>query len=57
MGPSAAMSAVHANTPRYALTRIENMVAVANFNMPWVGVRRQVAAIIGNEPAAGAKGR
>ena len=45
-GHDGSMSTVHANTPRDALTRIENMVAMANFNLPWVSVRRQIASAV-----------
>ena len=45
-GHDGSMSTVHANTPRDALTRIENMVAMANFNLPWASVRRQIASAI-----------
>lgn len=45
-GHDGSMSTVHANTPRDALTRIENMVAMANFNLPWVSVRRQITSAL-----------
>jgi pilus assembly protein CpaF len=45
-GHDGSMSTVHANTPRDALSRIENMVAMANFNLPWVSVRRQITSAL-----------
>ncbi len=45
-GHDGSMSTVHANSPRDALTRIENMVAMANFNLPWASVRRQIASAL-----------
>src|ERR1700675_115263 len=45
-GHEGSLTTVHANTPRDALSRLENMVAMANLNIPERAVRQQVAAAI-----------
>jgi len=45
-GHEGSMCTIHANTPRDALTRLENMVAMTNLNFPDKAVRQQVAAAI-----------
>ena len=40
------MSTVHANRPREALTRLENMVGMAGVNLPSKAVRTQIASAI-----------
>jgi pilus assembly protein CpaF len=40
------MSTIHANRPREALTRLENMVGMAGINLPARAVRTQIAAAI-----------
>jgi pilus assembly protein CpaF len=40
------MCTIHANSPRDALTRLENMVAMTNLNFPDRAVRQQIAAAI-----------
>jgi len=42
-GHEGSMCTVHANRPREALTRLENMVAMANVNLPAKAVRNQIA--------------
>jgi pilus assembly protein CpaF len=37
---------VHANRPREALTRLENMVGMAGINLPSKAVRTQIAAAV-----------
>ena len=45
-GHEGSMTTVHANTPRDALSRVENMVSMANLNMPEHAVRQQLASAI-----------
>jgi len=45
-GHEGSLTTVHANSQRDALARIENMVAMANLNIPERAVRQQVAAAI-----------
>jgi pilus assembly protein CpaF len=45
-GHDGSMSTVHANSPRDALSRLENMIAMANVNLPWAVMRRQIASAV-----------
>lgn len=45
-GHDGSMTTLHANTPRDALTRIENMVSMAGATMPVKAIRAQVASAI-----------
>jgi pilus assembly protein CpaF len=45
-GHEGSISTVHANTPRDALARIENMVLMAGMDLPMKAIREQVAAAI-----------
>jgi len=45
-GHDGSMGTVHANSPRDALSRIENMVAMGGYNLPAKAVREQIAAAI-----------
>jgi pilus assembly protein CpaF len=45
-GHEGSMCTVHANRPREALTRLENMVGMAGINLPSKAVRTQIAAAI-----------
>jgi pilus assembly protein CpaF len=45
-GHDGSLTTVHANSHRDALSRIENMVSMANFNIPDRAVRRQIASAI-----------
>ena len=45
-GHEGSMCTIHANSPRDALTRLENMVAMTNLNFPEKAVRQQMAAAI-----------
>jgi pilus assembly protein CpaF len=45
-GHDGSMSTVHANSPRDALYRIENMVMMANLNLPLQAIRMQIASAI-----------
>ena len=40
------MCTVHANNPREALTRLENMIGMAGINLPSKAVRTQITAAI-----------
>jgi pilus assembly protein CpaF len=45
-GHEGSLTTVHANTPRDALARIENMVSMANLSIPERAVRHQIASAI-----------
>ncbi len=45
-GHEGSMSTIHANRPREALTRLENMVGMAGVNLPAKAVRTQIADAI-----------
>jgi pilus assembly protein CpaF len=45
-GHDGSLTTVHANTPRDALARIENMVAMTGINFPTKGLRAQIASAI-----------
>ena len=45
-GHDGSMSTIHANTPREALTRLENMVGMTGINLPSQAVRTQIAAAV-----------
>lgn len=45
-GHEGSMATVHANTPRDALGRIENMVSMAGVNLPMKAVRQQICSAI-----------
>ncbi|SFU20372.1 CpaF family protein [Paraburkholderia aspalathi] len=45
-GHEGSMATLHANTPRDALTRLENMVSMAGLTMPIKAVRQQIASAI-----------
>jgi len=45
-GHNGSMGTVHANTPRDALSRIENMIAMGGFNIPTQAVREQIASAL-----------
>jgi len=45
-GHEGSLTTVHANSPRGALARVENMVSMANLNIPERAVRHQVASAI-----------
>ncbi|MCZ6895034.1 MAG: ATPase, T2SS/T4P/T4SS family, partial [Gammaproteobacteria bacterium] len=45
-GHDGSMGTVHANNPREAISRIENMIAMGGFNMPAKSVREQVASAL-----------
>src|SRR2546430_9082037 len=45
-GHEGSLTTVHANTPRDALARIENMVLMAGFDLPVRAIREQVASAL-----------
>ena len=45
-GHEGSLTTVHANSPRDALARIENMVSMANLNIPERAIRQQIANAI-----------
>jgi pilus assembly protein CpaF len=45
-GHDGSMGTVHANNPREAITRIENMVAMGGFSLPAKTVREQIASAL-----------
>lgn len=46
-GHDGSMGTLHANTPREALTRLENMVGMAGINLPSKAVRTQISSAVG----------
>lgn len=45
-GHEGSLTTVHANHPRDALSRLENMIGMANLNIPTAAVRYQIAAAL-----------
>jgi len=45
-GHEGSMTTVHANTPRDALSRIENMVSMAGLNFPVTAIRQQMTSAL-----------
>lgn len=45
-GHEGSLTTIHANTPRDALSRLENMIGMADLNLPQKAARQQVAAAI-----------
>ena len=45
-GHEGSLTTLHANTPRDALSRVENMVGMANLNLPPKAVRQQISSAI-----------
>jgi pilus assembly protein CpaF len=45
-GHDGSMGTIHSNTPRDALTRLENMVAMAGFKLPAEAVREQIQSAV-----------
>jgi pilus assembly protein CpaF len=46
-GHEGSLTTIHANTPRDALSRLENMIGMANLNLPHRAARQQIASAIG----------
>lgn len=45
-GHDGSMSTIHANSPREALTRLENMIGMAGINLPSKAMRTQISAAV-----------
>ena len=45
-GHDGSLTTIHANTPRDALSRVENMVAMSGLNIPQKAIRQQIASAI-----------
>lgn len=45
-GHDGSMSTLHANNPREALSRLENMIAMSGFSLPTSAMRRQIASAV-----------
>ena len=45
-GHEGSLTTIHANTPRDALSRLENMIGMANLNLPHKAARQQIAAAV-----------
>lgn len=45
-GHEGSLTTIHANHPRDALSRLENMVSMANLNIPFSSIRYQIASAI-----------
>jgi pilus assembly protein CpaF len=45
-GHEGSLTTVHANSPRDALARVENMVSMANLNIPERAIRHQIASAV-----------
>jgi septum site-determining protein MinD len=45
-GHSGSLTTVHANNPREAISRMENMIAMGNLNIPSQAVREQIASAV-----------
>lgn len=45
-GHEGSLTTIHANTPRDAIARLENMVGMANLNLPHKAARQQIASAI-----------
>ena len=45
-GHDGSMGTVHANNPREAISRVENMIAMGGYNLPAKAMREQIAAAI-----------
>lgn len=45
-GHEGSLTTIHANTARDGLARIENMIGMANLNIPTIAVRKQIASAV-----------
>src|SRR5262249_2285133 len=45
-GHEGSLTTIHANHPRDCLARLENMITMANLNLPAVSIRQQIASAI-----------
>jgi pilus assembly protein CpaF len=46
-GHEGSMATIHANTPRDALTRLENMISMASSGLPTKAMRQQISSAVG----------
>ena len=46
-GHEGSMATIHANTPRDAITRLENMISMAAANLPSKAMRQQISSAVG----------
>jgi pilus assembly protein CpaF len=46
IGHEGSLTTIHANTPRDALARMENMIGMANLNLPLKATRQQIASAV-----------
>jgi pilus assembly protein CpaF len=45
-GHEGSLTTIHANTPRDSIARLENMIGMANLNLPYKAARQQIASAI-----------
>jgi pilus assembly protein CpaF len=45
-GHNGSLTTIHANTPRDAIARIENMIGMAGLNLPAIAIRKQIASAV-----------
>jgi pilus assembly protein CpaF len=45
-GHDGSLTSVHANTPRDAIARLENMIGMAGLNLPTISIRKQIASAV-----------
>ena len=45
-GHDGSLTTIHANTPRDGLARMENMIGMANLNIPTLAVRKQISSAV-----------
>src|SRR5207302_8823215 len=45
-GPDRSMSTIHANNPREALSRLENMIGMSGISLPSKAMRTQIASAV-----------
>ena len=45
-GHDGSLTTIHANTPRDAIARIENMIGMAGLNLPTIAIRKQIASAV-----------
>src|SRR6185295_9064770 len=45
-GHDGSMGTVHANNPREAISRLENMIAMGGYNLPAKAMREQIASAV-----------
>jgi pilus assembly protein CpaF len=45
-GHDGSLTTIHANTPRDAVARLENMIGMCGMNLPTIAIRRQIASAV-----------